>query len=883
MQATAWSLAELAKMSADPGGDDIDKDTERRLVESIETGDEARVVEILDRFGWNVLHNLWVLCPFECLGEQERGTLLHVACWYRQSKLVKLFLEKGANPDEESTGMHRYPLHVSAERGDEETCALLISSGCTVDAVDVHGLTPLIWATVHGEDHVVELLIKSHADINHQSHSGATPLHYASYYGRNNTVQLLVNSGAGIDCLDNTGHTPFHDACRAGEARTVKLLMSLGADVTFDRNPEALCAAVNDGHLETARVLLSNIPNPALVSDMLRGNLHKALAERSLELLSFVCAHGALDAADDEVKMEAAELAMESISHNSPTTTLSTSLDSTSLQNAFQQATEQGAVHAAFILVSLGALRRVTDDVLTNTLRLAVSEGSVELALAVFRSRPLSTNDKELFSDLLDLAVNEESPQLALAVCHTTCATSKDSEKALLSQDEVLDLILKKEPSAELVTGVCQDATVLDAVGAQTANSVLSFALQKKSANLALIACEACTLTKETVPGSTLDILVQLMLSTLADEPHQPVRLEEREQNAEKQKMASDMLQLGLKFDSVELVLAVVAVATACVTKANVTLARLLQFALHHALVELAVNVCKAGALDRAGIITVNDVLALALKTSSVELTFIAIQSDGVLADERAPDLMQAATDMALDISSVQLAIALCQNVEFSHASAPTVRKMLQLGLDCEDVQLVLAVVSNAAAPASALSETLLSLLQFAVKHQSPRLAILVCNAGAITKADHQLLNAALKMAIDLSSYELLFLLSSAGVLQQSSDKVKEKALHQAAIAGDLQLADHCISSGVLNGADDWDAPTAIDIAMQRGHSRLAVKLTKALDNHKLLSLGQMSANTVLIRVVGSPGAGKSTLVKSLKTSRLRGFFRWESQPDEDD
>ena len=119
--------------------------------------------------------------------------------------------------------------------------------------------------------------------------------------------------------------------------------------------------------------------------------------------------------------------------------------------------------------------------------------------------------------------------------------------------------------------------------------------------------------------------------------------------------------------------------------------------------------------------------------------------------------------------------------------------------------------------------------------------------------------------------------------MKLSSDKVKEKVLCQAAITGDLQLADHCISSGVLNGADHWDAPTAIDIATQRGHSRLVVKLSKALDNHRLLSLGQRDANTVLIRVVGPPGAGKSTLVKSLRTSRLRGFFRWERQPDEDD
>ena len=85
------------------------------------------------------------------------------------------------------------------------------------------------------------------------------------------------------------------------------------------------------------------------------------------------------------------------------------------------------------------------------------------------------------------------------------------------------------------------------------------------------------------------------------------------------------------------------------------------------------------------------------------------------------------------------------------------------------------------------------------------------------------------------------------------------------------------------HNADHWVHPTPLEIATQRGHSRLAEKLQKALDNHKLLTLGRQDANTVLIRVAGPPGAGKSTLVKSLRTSRLRGFFRKESQPDEDD
>ena len=481
---TARSLAELAKMSADSGGDDIDDDTKQRLVESIEAGDKARVVEILDRVGWKVLNSLRVLGPYGFLGRQEKVTLLHVACSCGQSKLVKLFLEKKANPDKKTTNGHVRPLHLGADIGSKEICALLILSGCTVDAVDERGLTPLIVASGCGEDHVAKLLIKKRADVNHGDKSGDTPLHYASYYGKNSTVQLLVDFGAGIDRPNNAGHTPLHCACGQGRTRTVKLLMSLGADITLTHNPEALYAAVNGGNLETARVLISNLPNPASVSEMLRGNLHKALEKRSLELLSFVCAHGALDAVDDKEKMEAAKLAMESIYRDPSPTLLSSSPDSTILLVAFQRATEKGAVHAAIILASAGALRGVTGVVVTNALDLALSEGSVELALVLLSNSALKSgsfkinevNDMQLPSNMVAFSLAKQSPELLSFVCaHGALNAAGDEvkmEAAKLAVDSIFHhstpVPLSPSFDAASLQNAFQEATEKGAVHAAT-------------------------------------------------------------------------------------------------------------------------------------------------------------------------------------------------------------------------------------------------------------------------------------------------------------------------------------------------------------------------------------------------------------------------------
>ena len=544
-------------------------------------------------------------------------------------------------------------------------------------------------------------------------------------------------------------------------------------------------------------------------------------------------------------------------------------------------------MHPAIILASAGALKNATDEAIVEILRFALHNNTVELSLVALKSDAFKINDKKLFSDLLDLAMREESTQLALAVCHT--ATQPHEGTSFLSQDEVFDLVLSKYPVTDFVTRLFQ-AGASDAVGPQTAKNILFFALAKKSVELTLTVCKASTLTRETVPSEMIAQVVELIRNTNALE----MACKGDATSADKQKIVGDILLLGEKFESVELVLAVASLTAALhvLRLTNVVLARLLQFALRHRSVELTIVLCKAGALDGVAAWTVNDVLAFALESKSLELallTFqpdvlITFQADDVLAfDERTADLMQATACLALDTSSVELSILVCQRDEFDPTNAKVASQMLRLGMDSDSVELVLAVLSNAEACASTPSEMLVALLQLAVKQTSSQLATLVCNAGAVTSADDQLLSAALEMAIDQLSNELLVLLIDAGVLQRSDDKVKSKVLFHAAAIGDLQLADHCVSCGVLNRADRWDKPTPIDIATQRGHSRLALRLSKALDNHKLLSLGQRKANTVLIRVAGPPGAGKSTLVKSLTTSRLRGFFRWESQTDEGD
>ena len=120
-----------------------------------------------------------------------------------------------------------------------------------------------------------------------------------------------------------------------------------------------------------------------------------------------------------------------------------------------------------------------------------------------------------------------------------------------------------------------------------------------------------------------------------------------------------------------------------------------------------------------------------------------------------------------------------------------------------------------------------------------------------------------------------------AGILDGASQEVKRHVMREAAWSGDIVLASLCIEVGALHGIKRWEDHLAFHTAKRRGHDRLARLLQKALDDQNLLDHGDQPVRTVLLRIGGPPGAGKSTMARSLKTTRLRGTFRRESQADE--
>ena len=110
--------------------------------------------------------------------------------------------------------------------------------------------------------------------------------------------------------------------------------------------------------------------------------------------------------------------------------------------------------------------------------------------------------------------------------------------------------------------------------------------------------------------------------------------------------------------------------------------------------------------------------------------------------------------------------------------------------------------------------------------------------------------------------------------------------LHLAAqlyVSERLYLVKLLLAKGADPTAVTSRSQTALDIAKQRGDYNAEMILEKAELAHELVTEGGVvgSTNSVAIRFGGPPGAGKSTLADALKVTRVRGFFRYESQTDE--
>ncbi|KAH7382754.1 ankyrin repeat-containing domain protein [Phaeosphaeria sp. MPI-PUGE-AT-0046c] len=193
--------------------------------------------------------------------DNKGRTPLYVAAVHGQNSMLKLLLDRGADPNVHGGDLD-YPLIAAVLAKHEEAATLLlkygadpnlcsgefgtalqtafrerhrdlvrilIDAGAKIPAADTFKLSPLYMASSNGNKwspiqvaaetghiEIVKLLLQNGADKNSLDRTSLSPLHRAAFGGHLQVAKLLLDHGAFLNAPDLYGLTPFDDAANQG-------------------------------------------------------------------------------------------------------------------------------------------------------------------------------------------------------------------------------------------------------------------------------------------------------------------------------------------------------------------------------------------------------------------------------------------------------------------------------------------------------------------------------------------------------------------------------------------------------------------------------------------------------------------------------------------
>jgi uncharacterized protein len=226
------------------------------LLAAASRGDAAAVNTILDE------HPALINERGTLTGHTGLRTALHFGV--EHEPVVRMLLERGADPNIRDEGDNAFPIHFAAERGNLSIVTLLIEHGADpIGAGTTHELDVLGWAVCWDYAHHVEVaryllanganytlfsavalgnaevvreLAKSGADLNQRmdrtNHRRAA-LHLAVIKKQSAALAALIELGANLNLEDAAGLTPLDQAVVDGNDEATRSLVDGGAAITL--------------------------------------------------------------------------------------------------------------------------------------------------------------------------------------------------------------------------------------------------------------------------------------------------------------------------------------------------------------------------------------------------------------------------------------------------------------------------------------------------------------------------------------------------------------------------------------------------------------------------------------------------------------------------
>ncbi|VBB28922.1 unnamed protein product [Acanthocheilonema viteae] len=193
----------------------------------------------------------------------------------------------------------RTPILWAATYGSLEIAIILLQTGGDMYAVDRDQLGTIHCAASHGHAHIIEYLINTldSSVVNSVDRNGDTALFYAVTLGHYECARLLLLNGAEVNHQDRYLRCPVHCAAAKGQLRMLKLLRHFGGsyEIQNRRGDLPIHEAIQASAKDCVEYLLASHPSSINVSNHEgRTGLHLAAASGNMEIVILLCTRNAL-------------------------------------------------------------------------------------------------------------------------------------------------------------------------------------------------------------------------------------------------------------------------------------------------------------------------------------------------------------------------------------------------------------------------------------------------------------------------------------------------------------------------------------------------------------------------------------------------------------
>ena len=217
--ATQWGQDAVVTTLIEHGADINSQDSEGKTVvhHAIESGHQGII-------------NMLLGCPDINLQARDRAGLspFSTAMTHKNNAAAKVILELEPGAAEQPDSRGKNFLHTAIIKGDLESLLFLISINVNVHSktTDSHKLAPLLLAVQVGNEMMVRNLLLAGASVGERTLAGQTGLHLAAESDSDQIASVLLSNNIDWAAVDEDGNNALHVAVKEGHLRTARVLLT---------------------------------------------------------------------------------------------------------------------------------------------------------------------------------------------------------------------------------------------------------------------------------------------------------------------------------------------------------------------------------------------------------------------------------------------------------------------------------------------------------------------------------------------------------------------------------------------------------------------------------------------------------------------------------